>query len=546
MRIIGPQDPDPDSGEFERERSPRGLISPERAKQLGYVKDAVAVGERGAAWGFGVARRVTSFGFGVASFFIQTPAVMLEAAAGPNAVSSGLRGVDGVVSAAHAITSMSQDAAAFITKASLGAAKAGLSAAGARDGELLRLAIGDDAAEAVGTIESIANRFCEPLTDIPLDRLLGAANVWGGIQLAAQQTQPPRPVAILPADSERWLRFSAATFGAALLGGLLDGLSPDVVARLMVSTQTKDAGLAALAAAGVIGRVDVVSFEQKTKELFAPGYMVAVDHDSGTVVVALRGTSSIKDALVDLVCHPTPIQLGGQNGFAHGGMMRAAVHLEDKLAGLAQSGLERINSTNPRLVITGHSLGAGVAALVAALWRDKGRFPGVHAECFAFACPQVLDSSLAMAQYNHTTSFVVGDDVVPRLSLATAYDLQKALVVLTDPEAEAFSVPHEYRLDRILEAASRGDSAELADTYAHLRPFVRAIHGRNISLEVSEGGRLYPPGRLVELREGAPPRSIDHEDVDEIRISADMLNAHLPRRYLLAIREGTPRNSSSL
>merc|ERR1719422_1219407 len=160
--------------------------------------------------------------------------------------------------------------------------------------------------------------------------------------------------------------------------------------------------------------------------------MVAVDHSTRRVVVALRGTSSAADAVTDLICEAAPVHLGGHDGMAHGGMLRAAMNLQGMLAELVVQGLARLG-TDPerRVVICGHSLGAGVAALVAALWRNTDRFHSSLFECFAFACPQVLDSDLALAQSNHTTSFVVGNDLVPRLSLATVKDLRAAMLLLS-------------------------------------------------------------------------------------------------------------------
>merc|ERR1712176_808141 len=90
-----------------------------------------------------------------------------------------------------------------------------------------------------------------------------------------------------------------------------------------------------------------------------------------------------------------------------------------------------------KVVISGYSLGAGVAALIAALWQDSGRFPSSLLECFAFACPQVLDHDLALAQSNHTTSVIVGNDVVPRASMATAKDLRTAMLLLANGSSKA-------------------------------------------------------------------------------------------------------------
>ena len=59
-----------------------------------------------------------------------------------------------------------EDLAHGITQASLHTVKLSLSAAGAQEGELLRLALGDEAAEAVILVLQMVRRFCEPLTGV--------------------------------------------------------------------------------------------------------------------------------------------------------------------------------------------------------------------------------------------------------------------------------------------------------------------------------------------------------------------------------------------
>jgi len=499
------------------------------ARKLGIAKDVVSLGGSGTSLGFGVARGLTNFGFGVASACLQKPADWMEQAAGPNALSTGLKGVDGVVGIAHKVTIGCQGLAETITHASLDATKNGLTAIGAEDKALWKAAAGDEMAEAVALVEVIVHRYTQEMINVPPTTLLAAASAWGAMQQAVYHAQEiEQEVVGLPEHSQRWMRYAAATMGTAWFAGLVEGLSAPALARAQARReQGGGPGDCALACAGVDGHIEVVKFEEGTKELFAPGYLVAVDHEVNCIVVSLRGTCSITDALTDLVCEPESIQLGGQDGTAHGGMLRAAQRLDRTIAELTAMSLERIHPEAPRrIIVCGHSLGAGVGALLAALWRDAAQFPGVDVQCFAFACPQVLNRDLAVAQSNHTTSMIVGRDLVPRFSLATAQDLQAAMLCLVDPQSRG--LPLSMRMEAILSAKARGDSESLQAAYHAMRPLV-----------CTSPGRLFPAGRLIHLRPGKAPCSISCQDLDELHLSSDMASSHMPRAYLLAIQNAS-------
>jgi len=460
---------------------------------------------------------------------LRKPADWIEQAAGPNILSTGLKGVDGVVGVAHQVTIGCQGLAETITHASLNVTKSGLTAVGAEDNALWKAAAGDEMAEAVALVEVMVHRYTKEMIKVPPTDLLAAASAWGAMQQAVCQARDiEQEVVGLPEHSQRWMRYAAATMGTAWFAGLVEGVSAPALARAQARReQGGGPGDCALACAGVDGHFEVVKFEESTKELFAPGYLIAVDHEVNCVVLSLRGTCSIKDALTDLVCEPEYIQLSGQDGAAHGGMLRAAQRLDRTLAEQTRIALEHLHPEAPRrIIICGHSLGAGVGALLAALWRDAAQFPGVNVQCFAFACPQVLDQDLAVAQSNHTTSFIVGADLVPRFSLATAQDLQAAMLCLVDPESKG--LPLSMRTDAILSAKASGDSESLQGAYYAMRPLV-----------CTSPGRLFPAGRLIYLHPGHTPCAISCQDLDELRISSDMASSHMPRAYFLAIQNAS-------
>lgn len=507
---------------------------------LGVALDAVTVGQQGVSWGFGIAKTATSMGFGAA-----TAALRFTGEVGGPAAQVVTGGVEQVLNFAHGCTNLGQDLAHGITQASLSTAKFSLSAAGAQEGELLRLALGDEAAESIMMVLQMVKRFCTPLEGVSTAQLFLAARSWAAVQQAKRlellQRGPPLVVSPLPPHAERAMRWSAATFGALFLAGMADGLSVAPAVRAYGGGSARSPAEMALAAAKVDGRVTVLDFEE-TSEHFVPGFMVAVDHELNCVVLALRGTSGAKDVLVDLVCEVVPCELAGVQGQAHGGMLRAAQRVSERLLRLVLQGLEMLEATSvrsphlPDVLITGHSLGGGVAALLAALWRDQAALPpGRVMQCITFGCPQVLDAEHAMALANFTTSVILGDDLVPRLSLTTVQDLRESCLRVNDPEA--FQLPSSLSTTSLQARAARGNEDDMAHLAAAHAQIAGACHGTS--------NRLFPAGRLVVLRQAEIPSQDPHyvalegsqADVDEMLISSDMAAAHMPARYLKALDE---------
>ncbi|CAN0356149.1 unnamed protein product [Discosporangium mesarthrocarpum] len=94
------------------------------------------------------------------------------------------------------------------------------------------------------------------------------------------------------------------------------------------------------------------------RELHLPGYFVAVDHATHSVVLSVRGTFSMEDIITDLICDSTSF-LGGE---AHRGLSQSTEML---LADSKDEILHQLKlNEGYRLVICGHSLGAGVCIVL--------------------------------------------------------------------------------------------------------------------------------------------------------------------------------------
>ncbi|KAI5816542.1 hypothetical protein BZA77DRAFT_344139 [Pyronema omphalodes] len=167
-------------------------------------------------------------------------------------------------------------------------------------------------------------------------------------------------------------------------------------------------------------------------------HFVCVDHEARAIVVTCRGTLGLEDALVDLTCEYTTITLRGQSYRVHKGMFNSAILLlHSKLLHNLASALNQY--PNYGLVLTGHSLGGGVAALVSILisapHETRGfvtSHPDLPADrpvhCYAYGSPAIVCEALRKSIRGLVTSIVNGNDVVPSLSIGVVRDFHSVAV----------------------------------------------------------------------------------------------------------------------
>jgi hypothetical protein len=151
--------------------------------------------------------------------------------------------------------------------------------------------------------------------------------------------------------------------------------------------------------------------------VFSPKYVLLLDHTQRELVLVVRGSASILDFCTDLCL----INEAFRGGEGHRGM----VHAANWLVRHVRKDLADLTTQYPdyALITTGHSLGAGVAALAAMAL--KPTFPSVH--CYAFATPASVTRELAEECHDYVTSVVNGDDCVPRLHQHSMLRLQNEI-----------------------------------------------------------------------------------------------------------------------
>lgn len=227
--------------------------------------------------------------------------------------------------------------------------------------------------------------------------------------------------------ASRYMRCASAAYGYLLLNGTFyDEYSSAMWQKLSSLLRGTDPNLIALQAHCGIPESCVVDKMWGDSNVTEPGHFLAVTDSE--ILLVVRGTFGISDSITDMMA--SPVEFRGYANAAHEGMLRAAHRKVDRLGGeILKLARER---KNLEIVVTGHSLGAGVASLVALLLHDA--YPSIRdrLSCYAFACPALLAKEIAScAEVKRIVkTFVLDADIVPRLSLRSMrrlrYEIQWA------------------------------------------------------------------------------------------------------------------------
>jgi hypothetical protein len=490
-------------------------------RSLSLLRDGLGAAQPAVSAGFSAAELGTDLGFLLARLGVQAPFQMGSWLVGGSAeqAQGAASPITSILDLAHLITRGSLAASRGITEASLAASDGALELGGAEKGETLRVLQEHVAAQA-GTdghaVREALLGLCVLLVELggrlevadPMLLLRGARQLAllhasrRAARVASERSAP------LPRGPEleqlsRMMRFAAAAYGWQACHFL--GIVPASGRLGMTSDRACVVQLCGLA------RDEDVLLVEQAGELYRPGHLVVLCRERRQVVVAVRGTMRAQDVLVDLVCESAELvsvrDCEGEKtlrGQAHRGFLKSA----QRLAGDLHELVARALRDNPgyELAITGHSLGGGVATLLALLWARVPQFRDSNVRAWAFAAPCAVCATISQAPFTrkHVTSIVTGDDVVSRLGLATFKELQRAMVALAQSHNAAL------------------DDAAKQELLANLP---------------AEEDKLFCGGKVwwLSSREFQPHPVVEIDPVQElnsIELFDDIFAVHLPSSYL--------------
>ena len=153
---------------------------------------------------------------------------------------------------------------------------------------------------------------------------------------------------------------------------------------------------------------------------YIPKFILFVDDENKSVILAIRGTASLKDIIVDLVCSEAEFL----DGHAPQGMLLCAHRILDKCKNQIVNTLKE----NPgyKLTLTGHSLGGGVAILITMILLTDQFDEEIDMfnlrddlKCYAYSPPPVYSDESLQRFKKNIVVVINGKDCVPRLCIAS-------------------------------------------------------------------------------------------------------------------------------
>ncbi|XP_078148519.1 uncharacterized protein LOC144543946 [Carex rostrata] len=148
----------------------------------------------------------------------------------------------------------------------------------------------------------------------------------------------------------------------------------------------------------------------------APTYLVYIDHENHDVALAIRGMNMVNESDYAVLLDNRLGERQFDGGYVHNGLLKVAEQVFESECETLKDILER--HSNYSLTFAGHSLGSGVAALLAMVAvQNRARLGNLERQrirCFSIAPARCVSLNLAVRYADVINSVVLQDDFLPR------------------------------------------------------------------------------------------------------------------------------------
>jgi len=264
------------------------------------------------------------------------------------------------------------------------------------------------------------------------------------------------------------------------------------------------------------------------------------------VTLVVRGTKDIADFLQDGLLEPEEYR----GGHAHSGILASGKNLAKQYLPKLKDLHEITQRDKIRVILIGHSLGAGAAA-IAAMELHEHDF--LEVEAVGFGCPSLLSRDLSHTTKDYITTVVNDADIVSRMSGASMTNILLDLMAY-DWTQDALE-DLEYSLERARESFEF--AGFLPETKKALEWFETRLNEvvrptmvqRKISQQERMPSVLIPPGTCIHIFRDGYGMTGTYTPCDffqSVEFSLTLLDDHLIltgyNRALLAAAQDTDRD----
>eukprot|EP01132_Coremiostelium_polycephalum_P004681 gene4681-5847_t len=318
----------------------------------------------------------------------------------------------------------------------------------------------------------------------------------------------------------RYQKFSTCAYGRKLYYGLMEHMSPANIFRTLAGSNKTNIKIIERHIG--IKKKDIIVSKWYSSR-YSPGHYLVVEKDTKSIVLVIRGTFNHFDVISDLVA--TSFQL--KSGLIHLGILLCAHKKMKELHDIVLKALD--DNPGYRFIVTGHSLGAGVASLFTILFHDA--HPEIPIHCYAFGVPCILSYELAThpTVQSLITSFAMNDDLIPRLSFCSLYFLREVLDTILSQSKS--------KIQRGFQIVSAGNGLgeKLTKKISRILKVSPTIDLSNVEHVSSGEIHMFPPGsvyRIVKLSKGCyVTEKVDTKSFDKLIVSSNMFTDHMPQKY---------------